>query len=173
MQPTDIDARVAALLADPATYGLGPDTPVTQFDTHASAVFLAGDTAFKVKRPVRYSYLDYSTLAKREAACRAELEANAPFAGAFSAKKDTGFAEETRDLSETQSIRPIQSDRRMLSTPSIAAWCRSSATAPAPSGWAAGARWWNGRWRCAASTRMPPAATASPARGSLDPAVRR
>ncbi|NJL08254.1 MAG: AAA family ATPase [Methylacidiphilales bacterium] len=82
-QPTDIDPRVAALLADPATYGLDPDTKVTRFDTHASAVFLAGDRALKVKRPVRYSYLDYSTLLKREAACRAELDVNAPFASAL------------------------------------------------------------------------------------------
>jgi aminoglycoside phosphotransferase family enzyme/predicted kinase len=83
MGTTGLDARVAALLAEPATYGLGPGATVTRFDTHASAVFLAGERAFKVKRPVRYSYLDYSTLARREAACRAELEVNAPFAPAL------------------------------------------------------------------------------------------
>ena len=83
MADGNLDPAIAALLADPATYGLAPGTPVTRIDTHAAAVFLAGTRAFKVKRPVRYSYLDYGTLAKREAACRAELAVNAPFAAAL------------------------------------------------------------------------------------------
>lgn len=41
-----------------------------------SWVFLAGDRVYKLKKPVRFPYLDYSTLAKREAACRAELALN-------------------------------------------------------------------------------------------------
>lgn len=41
-----------------------------------SWVFLAGDKVYKLKKPVRFPYLDYSTLAKREAACRAELALN-------------------------------------------------------------------------------------------------
>ena len=43
-------------------------------------MFLAGDRALKVKRAVRFPFLDYSTLAKRKAACEAELEVNRPFA---------------------------------------------------------------------------------------------
>jgi aminoglycoside phosphotransferase family enzyme len=45
-------------------------------ETHMSWVFLAGDKVYKLKKPVRFPYLDYSTLAKREAACRAELTLN-------------------------------------------------------------------------------------------------
>ena len=45
-------------------------------ETHMSWVFLAGDRVFKLKKPVRFSYLDFSTLARREAACRAELRLN-------------------------------------------------------------------------------------------------
>ncbi len=41
-----------------------------------SWVFLAGDKAYKLKKPVRFPYLDFSTLAQREAACRAELRLN-------------------------------------------------------------------------------------------------
>jgi aminoglycoside phosphotransferase family enzyme len=41
-----------------------------------SFVFLAGGTVYKLKKPVRFSYLDFSTLARREAACRAELVLN-------------------------------------------------------------------------------------------------
>ena len=41
-----------------------------------SWVFLAGDRVYKLKKPVRFPYLDFSTLARREAACRAELRLN-------------------------------------------------------------------------------------------------
>jgi aminoglycoside phosphotransferase family enzyme/predicted kinase len=43
-------------------------------------VFLAGDRALKVKRAVRYPFLDFSTLDKRKAACEAELQINRKFA---------------------------------------------------------------------------------------------
>ena len=66
-------AAVIAFLADPATHG---GAAVERIDTHASIVFLAGDHAFKLKRAVRYSYLDYSTVAARERFCRAELALN-------------------------------------------------------------------------------------------------
>jgi aminoglycoside phosphotransferase family enzyme len=41
-----------------------------------SWVFLVGDRAYKLKKPVRFAYLDFSTLAHREIACRAELRLN-------------------------------------------------------------------------------------------------
>jgi uncharacterized protein len=41
-----------------------------------SWVFLAGDRAYKLKKPVRFPYLDFSNLSRREAACRAELRLN-------------------------------------------------------------------------------------------------
>jgi len=47
---------------------------VERIDTHVSAIFLIGDRAYKVKRAVALSYLDYSTLALRHRFCRAELE---------------------------------------------------------------------------------------------------
>jgi len=45
-------------------------------ETHMSFVFLAGELVYKLKKPVRFPYLDFSTLARREAACRAELVLN-------------------------------------------------------------------------------------------------
>src|SRR3974377_2494584 len=45
-------------------------------ETHMSWVFLAGDKVYKLKKPVRFPYLDFSTLNRREAACRAELSLN-------------------------------------------------------------------------------------------------
>ena len=48
----------------------------TRIDTHAASVFLAGERVLKVKRAVRFPFLDYSTLDKRKAACEAELAIN-------------------------------------------------------------------------------------------------
>jgi uncharacterized protein len=77
----DTQKAVFDLLGNPATYGpeLG-NTEIRRHQTHAAVVFLAGDRAFKVKRAVRYPFLDYSTLDKRKAACEAELEVNRKFA---------------------------------------------------------------------------------------------
>ena len=51
-----------------------------RIDTHAGIVFLAGERALKVKRAVRFPFLDFSTLEKRKGACLAEIDANRPFA---------------------------------------------------------------------------------------------
>ncbi|KAA0572588.1 bifunctional aminoglycoside phosphotransferase/ATP-binding protein [Azospirillum sp. Sh1] len=65
--------EVIAFLGDPRTHG---GQSVERIDTHAALVFLAGDRALKLKRAVRYPYLDYSTVGKRRAACLAELAIN-------------------------------------------------------------------------------------------------
>lgn len=44
--------------------------------THISWVLLTGDYAYKIKKPVRFSFLDFSTLERRETACREELRLN-------------------------------------------------------------------------------------------------
>lgn len=62
-------------LADGASHGL-PGAPVEHIETHISHVFLVGDRVLKLKRAVTYSYLDFATIAQREAACRAELAIN-------------------------------------------------------------------------------------------------
>jgi aminoglycoside phosphotransferase family enzyme/predicted kinase len=76
-EAADDQEPVLRLLADPATFG---GAPVRRIDTHAASVFLAGERALKIKRAVRFPFLDYSTLAKRKAACAAEIEVNRPFA---------------------------------------------------------------------------------------------
>ncbi|MCW2247329.1 aminoglycoside phosphotransferase family enzyme/predicted kinase [Azospirillum fermentarium] len=67
-------ADVPAFLGDPRTHG---GAAVERIDTHAASVFLAGDRAWKIKRPVRLPYLDFSTRARRWAALRTELALNA------------------------------------------------------------------------------------------------
>lgn len=76
-QDTAIQREVFAFLADPATHG---DADVRRIDTHAAVVFLAGDRALKVKRAVRFPFLDYSTLEKRKASCDEEIRINRPSA---------------------------------------------------------------------------------------------
>ena len=53
---------------------------VTRIDTHAASVLLDGDRALKIKRAVRFPFLDYSTLEKRKAACEEEIRINQPLA---------------------------------------------------------------------------------------------
>lgn len=68
-------AEAVAFLSAPGTYGPGI-ADVRRIETHISHVFLAGDRAFKLKKAVRYPYLDFSTLEKRRAACEAEVVVN-------------------------------------------------------------------------------------------------
>lgn len=53
-----------------------PAASVVTHETHMSWVFLAGEKAYKLKKPVRFPYLDFSTLQRREAVCRAEVRLN-------------------------------------------------------------------------------------------------
>ena len=64
-------------LGDPASYS-GVQR-VDRFETHGNLVFLAGSEAWKIKRAVRFPYMDFSTLEKRHAACMREVEINRRF----------------------------------------------------------------------------------------------
>ena len=69
-----LDEKVA-FLSRTTSYAF-PIQAVTRLETHMSWVFLAGEEVYKLKKPLRFPYLDFSTLARREAACRAELALN-------------------------------------------------------------------------------------------------
>ncbi len=78
MSPAETSQQaVIDFLGRPATHG---GAPVKRIDTHAASVFLAGPRALKIKRAVRFPFLDYSTLEKRKAACAAEIEVNRAYA---------------------------------------------------------------------------------------------
>lgn len=49
-------------------------------ETHISWVLLTDNYAFKIKRPVKFSFLDFSTLEKRKFFCNKELELNSRLA---------------------------------------------------------------------------------------------
>jgi len=69
----EIEPHLLGALSDPATYGC---ESVTVHETHASWVFVAGERAYKIKKPVALGFLDYSTLARRRRACREEVHIN-------------------------------------------------------------------------------------------------
>jgi aminoglycoside phosphotransferase family enzyme/predicted kinase len=65
---------VAAMM-EPGFYPK-PPAKVTHKETHISHLFFAGDLVYKVKKAVRYSFLDYSTLTKRRYFLNEELRLN-------------------------------------------------------------------------------------------------
>ena len=52
------------------------DGPVEVIETHISHVFLTNDLVYKLKKPVRYDFVDFSTVAARRRACEAEVRLN-------------------------------------------------------------------------------------------------
>jgi uncharacterized protein len=62
-------------LSDPRVYRFAADQ-VFIFQTHISVVFLAGAFAYKIKKPVRLSFLDFSTVDRRHHFCQEEVRLN-------------------------------------------------------------------------------------------------
>jgi len=92
METDTSQAEVIDFLSNPRTYGQ-PEQPVERVETHSAMVFLSGRRALKLKRAVRYSYLDFSTLDRRKQACEAEVAVNRRTAPALY----TGVVAVTRD----------------------------------------------------------------------------
>lgn len=65
-------------LASPASYP-HPTADIRLLETHISWVLLTGEFAYKIKKPVNFGFLDFSTLAKRKQACEDELRLNSRF----------------------------------------------------------------------------------------------
>jgi aminoglycoside phosphotransferase family enzyme/thymidylate kinase len=74
MQST-VTSDIVAWLATPVAY-THPPLRVEHVETHISHVFLTEKDVYKLKKPVRFDFLDFSTLAAREQACREELRLN-------------------------------------------------------------------------------------------------
>jgi uncharacterized protein len=129
MSPAETSQQaVIDFLGRPATHG---GAPVKRIDTHAATIFLAGSRALKIKRAVRFPFLDYSTLAKRKAACMAELEVNHPYAPAIYRRavaitraedgmlaiggkgEPVEWAVEMRRFDETQTLDHLAESRRI------------------------------------------------------------
>ena len=90
--PTGMQNETIRFLSRTETYGSGR---VRRMETHISIVFLAGKRAYKLKKAVRFPYLDFSTPELRRAACEAEVAINrrtAPgmYRGVLSVTRDEG-----------------------------------------------------------------------------------
>lgn len=66
---------VAAALARPEAYD-DRTGPVEVRETHISWVFLVGDRAFKLKKPITLPFVDYGTAERRRAMCEEEVRLN-------------------------------------------------------------------------------------------------
>ncbi len=71
----ELSRRIVEMLSQPAAY---PErvAGVSVVETHISWVFLTDRHAFKLKKPVRFDFLDFSTAESRRVACEAEVELN-------------------------------------------------------------------------------------------------
>src|SRR5215475_506624 len=70
----DVSSLIAGL-SQPGAYPIVPPS-VEVHQTHISLVFLAGEFAYKVKKPVNFGFLDFSTLDKRRQFCNEEVRLN-------------------------------------------------------------------------------------------------
>jgi aminoglycoside phosphotransferase family enzyme/predicted kinase len=89
--------RLIAAMQEPGFYPQ-PPRAVEFRQTHISCVFLAGEFVYKIKKPVRFSFVDYSTLELRYHFCREEVRLNRRltprvYLGVFPImRRDEGFA---------------------------------------------------------------------------------
>lgn len=76
--PGEIEIEFGAKLAFLRQPGAYPERPgqVTAIETHMSWVFLTERHAYKLKKPVRWEFLDFSTIVARRRDCEAELRLN-------------------------------------------------------------------------------------------------
>jgi uncharacterized protein len=69
-------AKLLADLANPDAYPPPPPTSVRSVVTHISWVFLTDRDVWKLKRPVDYGFVDYTTLDRRRHFCHEEVRVN-------------------------------------------------------------------------------------------------
>jgi len=89
--------------------------------THISWILLDGRHAYKIKKPVRFSFVDYSTPARRLAYCRREIEANAKlcpdlYLGIVPVRDDAGsvsFGGPGRTVDHAVEMREMPQDARL------------------------------------------------------------
>ena len=70
-----LHSSIIESMTRPDFYPHHPET-VELVQTHISYVFIAGDYVYKVKKPVNFGFLDFTTLEKRKFYCEEELRLN-------------------------------------------------------------------------------------------------
>lgn len=71
--------RLTERLLNPGCYP-HPAKDIQRLETHISTLLLAGESVYKLKKPLDLGFLDFTTLAQRRACCREELRLNGRFA---------------------------------------------------------------------------------------------
>ncbi|QYX33715.1 AAA family ATPase [Sphaerospermopsis torques-reginae] len=80
MTQANLPALIEQML-QPGFYPHGVTEPIQLIQTHASYVLLTGEYVYKLKKPINFGFLDYSTLEKRLHCCQEELRLNQRGAG--------------------------------------------------------------------------------------------
>ncbi len=99
MQDTTLEAhrRLARRLTDPACFPHAVSR-VELLETHISTLLLAGDYAYKLKKPLDLGFLDFTTLEKRRLCCEEEIRLNGRFSDSLyqGVSRIAGSAEQPR-----------------------------------------------------------------------------
>ncbi|HQR23296.1 MAG TPA: AAA family ATPase [Steroidobacteraceae bacterium] len=77
---SDTGGNLIERLLSPDAYPHAVEIPIRVAETHISWVLLTGPYAYKIKKPVRLSFLDYSSLELRRTCCEEELRLNRRYA---------------------------------------------------------------------------------------------
>ena len=75
MDDSDTNSNLIASLLKPQAYP-NLTTNIKLIETHISWIILTGEFAYKIKKPVNFGFVDFSTLEKRKFYCNKELELN-------------------------------------------------------------------------------------------------
>lgn len=75
MTSSNLSPLVQQML-QPEFYPHAVTEPIQLIQTHVSSVFLTGEFVYKLKKPVNFGFLDFSTLEKRKHFCEEELRLN-------------------------------------------------------------------------------------------------
>ncbi|WP_043739780.1 AAA family ATPase [Thioalkalivibrio nitratireducens] len=75
MDPLERQRHMLEILSEPARFPHPADS-VERIETHISTVLLAGEHAYKIKKPLNLGFLDFTDLRARRRYCLAELEIN-------------------------------------------------------------------------------------------------
>jgi uncharacterized protein len=73
MIESEDQSEIIAFLGDPNTHGVDK---VERIETHSAIIFLVGNSALKLKRAVKFPFLDFSTVERRGDCCKREVDLN-------------------------------------------------------------------------------------------------
>lgn len=81
IEPDDLQADIVKAFTEGRITGVA--TPADVIETPLNRIFLAGDTAYKLKRAIRLPFVDFRSRDQRQKACEAELAVNRALGSPF------------------------------------------------------------------------------------------